>query len=209
MSNVFWKFWNNASHPRGFLGRCMIRLMNWSHTPSAKWNLARLDWQPDWTVLDIGCGGGVNVRRMLRLCERGRVYGIDISEESVRCSVRTNRSEIGRRCFIQQGSADDIPHEDGVFDVVTAFETIFFWPSLEKCMSEVYRVLKPGGIFMFDCGMKGSRMMDYFEQHTDGMRLREKDELLRLLGDAGFVRIEVDTYRGETMNFRASKPVTH
>ena len=36
----------------------------------------------------------------------------------------------------------------GEYELATAFETIYFWPGLEKCFAEVARILKPGGIFM-------------------------------------------------------------
>ena len=38
-----------------------------------------------------------------------------------------------------------MPFEDGLFDFATAFETVYFWPGIEHCFSEVYRILKPGG----------------------------------------------------------------
>ena len=47
-----------------------------------------------------------------------------------------------------QGSVEHMNFTDASFDVVTAFETVYFWPGLPKCFQEVYRVLKPGGIFL-------------------------------------------------------------
>jgi ubiquinone/menaquinone biosynthesis C-methylase UbiE len=43
-----------------------------------------------------------------------------------------------------------IPWEDGAFDLVTAFETVYFWPDFEGGLKEVRRVLKPGGT-LFIC----------------------------------------------------------
>ena len=43
----------------------------------------------------------------------------------------------------------ELPYETGKFDLVTAFETVYFWPDLKQSFSEVFRVLKPGGMFMF------------------------------------------------------------
>ena len=53
----------NTRKPEGFLGRMMLRGMNGGHTPSATGGLSR--------VLDIGCGGGANIARLLRLCPQG------------------------------------------------------------------------------------------------------------------------------------------
>lgn len=46
-----------------------------------------------------------------------------------------------------QGSAEQLPYSDEMFDLVTAVETVYFWPNLPDCLQEVRRVLKPGGKF--------------------------------------------------------------
>ena len=48
---------------------------------------------------------------------------------------------------MQQASVAELPFEAEQFDVVTAFETVYFWPELAQNFREVYRVLKPGGVF--------------------------------------------------------------
>ncbi len=199
------KFWNNASHPKGCMGRWMLGIMNRTHTPSAKWNLARLDWQPNWTILDIGCGGGENIKRMLQLSQQSKVYGIDISKESVNFSKRNNAKYLNTRCFVEQGSAAALPYPDETFDVVTAFETVFFWQPIEKCFEEVHRVLKSGGVFMFDSGIKGSKIQIFFEKHTEGMVLRDKIEFKKLLKAAGFGKILTENYKTKSTNYRAFK----
>ena len=146
---MFSKFWNTNARPEGWLGRFALRMMNLTHTPMARWNLSFIDFQPDWTILDVGCGGGKNIARMMKRCPQGQVYGIDYSAESVAMSRKKNSSLLGSRCFIEQGNVMELPYETGKFDLVTAFETVYFWPDLKQSFSEVFRVLKPGGMFMF------------------------------------------------------------
>ena len=95
-------------------------MMNLTHTPMAQWNLSFIDFQPDWTILDVGCGGGKNIARMLKRCPQGQVYGIDYSEESVAMSRKKNKSLLGSRCFIEQGNVMELPYETGKYDLVTA-----------------------------------------------------------------------------------------
>ena len=67
----------------------------------------------------------------------GKVYGMDLSEESVAFARRHNAGELDRRCFIQQGDVCSLPYGDGAFDAVTAFETVYFWSSVSKALAEV------------------------------------------------------------------------
>ena len=89
---MFSKFWNTNARPEGWLGRFALRMMNLTHTPMAQWNLSFFDFQPDWTILDVGCGGGKNIARMLKRCPQGQVYGIDIriqKPEFMKSSIST------------------------------------------------------------------------------------------------------------------------
>lgn len=58
------KFWNTNACPEGWLWRFALRMMNLTHTPMAKWNLSFVDFQPDWTILDVGCGGAGRWERL-------------------------------------------------------------------------------------------------------------------------------------------------
>ena len=167
---MFSKFWNTNARPEGWLGRFALRMMNLTHTPMAQWNLSFIDFQPDWTILDVGCGGGKNIARMLKRCPEGKVYGIDYSEESVAMSRKKNGKLLGSRCFIEQGNVMELPYEKEKFDLVTAFETVYFWPDLNKSFSEVYRVLKPGGMFMFSYALDTSKTMRYWAEQIDAMK---------------------------------------
>ena len=86
----------NTSCPQGFWGRMILRGMNCFHASLARRGMKQVDWRPEWNVLDIGCGGGANVKRLLKLCPQGKVYGMDLSEESVAFARRHNVGELDR-----------------------------------------------------------------------------------------------------------------
>lgn len=52
------------------------------------------------------------------------------------------------RLEVKQGDVSSLDLPDGAYDLATAFETIYFWPGLEKCFTEVARILKDGGLFL-------------------------------------------------------------
>jgi len=91
-----------------------------------------------------------------------------------------------------RGSADALPFEDGSFDLVTAFETVYFWPEIEKCFAGVRRTLKEGGRFVIvneDDGLSGNN--DKWEKLIDGMHTYTPDELRTHLTAAGFRDITI------------------
>ncbi|MBE6827612.1 MAG: class I SAM-dependent methyltransferase [Ruminococcaceae bacterium] len=143
------KFKSNASAPKGLLGRILLMRMNiGTHFRLAEWGLGFLNFKSDDRTLDIGCGGGANVRKMTSLCPEGKAYGIDCSEVSVGKSRSHNRRSIRNgKCEILLADAGELPFDSGYFDIVTAFETVYFWQDIRKAFSEVFRVLKNGGSF--------------------------------------------------------------
>lgn len=179
----------NCAHPKGRMGRAMLKFMNLCHAPLTNWGLSLLDIQEGRTMLDIGCGGGATLRRLLKRSKGGMVYGIDISEESVAKARKVNAAVLDKQVFVTQGSAEKLPYEDWKFDLVTAVETIYFWPNLPQCLQEVRRVLKPGGRFavMVEVADENSKWVTLVE----GMKAYSPEQLKDLLADAGFVEIEV------------------
>ena len=72
-------FFENTRKPVGFGGKIMVAMMNVGHSAVARWGLQFLGLAPDAKVLDCGCGGGANIKRLLKKCPEGIVKGIDYS----------------------------------------------------------------------------------------------------------------------------------
>lgn len=72
----------------------MVDMMNIGHSAVARWGLRFLKFTPDDKVLDCGCGGGANIKIMLKKCPQGIVKGIDYSTVSVEKSKKVNKSAI-------------------------------------------------------------------------------------------------------------------
>lgn len=68
-------FRDNFGNPQGFIGRLMLSGMNMGHSPMAKWAFTQFDVPNDGILVDIGCGGGFNIRRLLERSRDGFVYG--------------------------------------------------------------------------------------------------------------------------------------
>ena len=182
-------FFTNCAHPKGRMGRAMLKFMNLCHAPLTNWGLKLVNIQDGWTMLDIGCGGGATLQRLLKRSKDAQVYGIDISEESVTKAMKVNADVLDEQVFVTQGSAEKLPYEDGMFDLVTAVETVYFWPNLPDCLKEVYRVLKQGGKFAIMVEVVDGDSM--WTNVVEGMTAYSPEELKKLLEDAGFTQTEI------------------
>ena len=69
-------FFENTRKPVGLGGKIMVAMMNFGHSAMAEWGLSFLQPAPDAMVLDCGCGGGANIKTLLKLCPNGKVQGI-------------------------------------------------------------------------------------------------------------------------------------
>ena len=132
-------FLQNTRKPVGLGGKLMVKGMNsGAHAKLAAWGLDHLTIADDVKILNAGCGGGANVKRLLAKASKGHVTGFDYSEVSVEESKKVNRKGIDNgRCSIVQGDVSRLPFEDGTFDLVTAFETVYFWPDMEKTLEGI------------------------------------------------------------------------
>ena len=102
----------NARNPKGELGEKLIDNMNVNHEKLAQWGVSHINISKNAIILDIGCGGGVNVKRFLKLTDNN-VYGIDYSELAVKKSSQLNRDEIEKgRCEIKHQSVSQMSFKD-------------------------------------------------------------------------------------------------
>lgn len=185
-------FFENTRKPVGLGGKIMVAMMNLGHSAVARWGLQFLELAPDARVLDCGCGGGANMKRLLKKCPQGVVKGIDYSPVSVEKSKKVNEAAIVEgRCAVLQGSVADMVFAGNWFDAVTAFETVYFWPDLPQCFREVYRVLKPGGTFFICNEANGETAKDdKWTQIINGMTIYTDADLKVYLEQAGFGRVQ-------------------
>ena len=102
------KFLSNCKKPTGKFGKMIVSAMNKGHAPLALWAFEVCPLKDGESVLDVGCGGGGNLVRILERCPKSRADGIDYSEESVACSRKATK-KYADRCGILCGDAMRLP----------------------------------------------------------------------------------------------------
>ncbi|MEL7730840.1 methyltransferase domain-containing protein [Citromicrobium bathyomarinum] len=112
-------------------------------------------------VLDIGSGYGGGARRIVSEHGAGHVTCLNIAPaENERNRKLTAEQGLEDRVAVVEGSFDDLPFEDGSFDVVWSQDAILHAPDRGAVLSEVARVLKPGGEFIFTDPMQADGIED-------------------------------------------------
>jgi len=182
--------------PADRAGHAVLQRMNVSHAAVTHWGLSHVQIGEDFTILDVGCGGGRTVDRLASLAKRGKVYGVDYSETSIAMARETCQASIAEgRVELQQASVSALPFDDAMFDLVTAVETHYYWPDLPRDVREVMRVLQPGGRFLIIAETYRGRRNDWLYRPTMSLVLRAAyltpQQHGQLLTDAGYLDVQV------------------
>ena len=182
-------FTDNFGNPKGLLGRMMLVSMYKEHLPMAQWALERIKIPGNGKVADLGCGGGYNIRRMLEMSAKAKFIGLDIADESVKKAQKVNKAEIGKRVKVIKGSAEKLPFKDNSIDLITAFETVFFWKKPEKAFREIYRSLVKGGCFAV-INNYGDPNVDW-EKKVPCMTRYTAEQIADMLKTTGFTDVSI------------------
>lgn len=190
------KFFSQTRKPEGKLGKLMLRSMNSGHAKLADWGFTHLPVIRPEQIVELGCGAGRNAKELLKKYPAAHVTAIDYSELSVEKAREYNSKSIAEgRCTVLQGDVSDLRLPTESFDLATAFETVYFWPGLERCFTQVARVLKPGGLFLICNESDGlDTIGKKFEKIIDGMRVYTTAEIEAALRKAGFSEVSTDHY---------------
>ncbi|EEB08377.1 sterol 24-C-methyltransferase Erg6 [Schizosaccharomyces japonicus yFS275] len=107
----------------------------------------RMGITPKSRVLDVGCGVGGPAREITEFTGCNMV-GLNNNDYQIsRCRNYAVKRNLENKQVFVKGDFMHMPFEDNTFDFVYAIEATVHAPSLEQVYSEIYRVLKPGGVF--------------------------------------------------------------
>lgn len=154
--------------------------------------------RPREVALDLGCGTGIYSLEMAR---RGaRVIAVDRSAGMLRAAREKARRE-GLPIAFHQAPADSLPFASGSFDLVIAVTLLCFAERPDLILSEAHRLLKtPGRLVIGELNRSSywalvRRAKAFFRESSySNARFLSRDELKRLLGQAGFEVREIETH---------------
>lgn len=173
---------NQYRTPKGLMGTYIGEKMVRQHKPETLWTIELLDIQPGETILELGCGSGYAMKLILEKNMADQVVGLDLSPAVIRSAALRNKKSLrDEKAKLILGNVKSLAFDDEHFEKVFSIHTIYFWDELADTITEIFRVLKPGGecIITLCNGKNGDEW--------EGITSMIDNQLLPLMKDKGFV----------------------
>lgn len=163
--------------------------MEKGHGPVGRQAIELMNLPEDARVLDVGCGSGWATRLMAQKASKGRVVGIDISDEMVTLSAET--STAFPNLEVRVASAEKLPFAGGEFTHAFSMESLYYYADMPGALKEIRRVLAPGGVFVnvVDLYQENEPSHQWIEDLKVPVHLLSISEYHALFSKAGFVNV--------------------
>ena len=159
-------------------------LMEIEHGKNVSKFLRSIKFEKPFVFLDVGCGNGWTVRKIVEEKNCKKAVGIDKSEKMVE---QANKNKISSK---EKFIATDIESMNSrtKFDFIFSMESLYYSDSIENALAKIYKILKPGGQFF--CGTdfyaENKATRRWAEIMKIQMHLHSKTEWKKMFKDAGF-----------------------
>jgi ubiquinone/menaquinone biosynthesis C-methylase UbiE len=175
--------------PTGIVGQFIGSRMAQQHAPENLWSVGLLDVQPTDRVLEVGFGPGVAIE--LLAARASHVAGVDFSPAMLSLARRRNTQAIkAKRVDLRYGEATALPFADACFDKALSIHTLYFLSDPNRTLTEIRRVLKPGGLLVLTFLPK--ERWPGGEQAATISGVYTGPEVVQLLHDAGFAQAHIE-----------------
>ena len=182
----------------------------------------RLQLPENGSVLELACGTGIVTRELRsRLPATVNLIATDLNEPMFQHAAA--KFAEGEAVEWRQADACSLPFGDGIFDAVVCQFGIMFVPDKALAAREARRVLKPGGVFLFNvwdaiehnelCRIAHETIAGYFDKdpptfYQVPFGYHDRDEIRRVLAEAGFHDVRIDVVEKVSGASRAEDTAT-
>lgn len=184
-------------NPRGVVGKCCCVIMNIINNTMYKKVVTLVKLKENATVLDIGYGNGYLIKQLYKKY-KFNIYGIDISEDMKKnAEKRNHKGVLEGRIHLEIGDCCDLPYKNDFIDAITSINTIYFWNDTLQGLREIFRTLKPKGIFYNVVYTK--EWLQKLSYTKTGFKFFEKEDFISQGKQAGFSNVKVhDIIKGKS-----------
>jgi len=135
-------------HPTGEKGIEMANMMHETNINMTRHSIQNLNIKAGNSILELGHGNAWHVELLFEQAENLKYYGLEMSELMFQEARQINRNFVSQKqAFFSLYDGNAVPFQDDFFDKIFTVNTIYFWHEPEKLLLEIYRVLKPNGVF--------------------------------------------------------------
>lgn len=165
----------------------------------------RLTLKENAAVLEVACGTGIVTRQLRnRLPASGRLVATDLNPDML--AFARKKFSTGETIEWQQADAQNLPFADDSFDAVVCQFGVMFFPDKELAFKEALRVLRPGGVYLFNVwdameeneatGIAVNKIASFFEQdpptfYQTPFGFHDAEVIQAMLQKAGFRDVKV------------------
>lgn len=151
-------------------------------------------------ILDVGCGGGFTCEFLA--ARNAQVFGIDQSQVCIE-AAKKHAAFSQLNIDYQHSFSKALPYPNNFFDTVICVDVLEHVADLKQTVTEIYRVLKPGGLFCFDTvnrTLKSYFIMIWLLEDIlkkiprgihDWKKFIKPEELIQIMQNTGFANIEM------------------
>lgn len=179
------------SFPSGSKGIQVSDMMHESNANMIRKTIESLHVAHNEEVFELGHGNAGHLHYLFEIEKSAMYYGLEISELMHTEARQINKSFVDKNqafFFLYDGA--EMPFGDDYFDKGYTVNTLYFWNEPVKVLMEIYRVMKPGGVFAITFAQKKSMELLPFTKF--GFELYDTERAEKLIKQTPFEIVQID-----------------
>lgn len=183
--------------PSGLIGKVITKIWSSYFYTLSKWTLNLIKIKNNSSILEIGYGGGINIKNIMTTHPSVTIFGIDTSNAAFRTASSLNQTYINQnRVKLLVKDIASLRSMSTKFDIIFAIQKHIYWDNLNESLAQCLNNLTPDGTFVITCEI------DKINYHLP--KLKNHTVFKNLLLITGFSKVKI-IHEGNYIAFICTK----